>query len=215
MSVLEQHTAETHQVTNQPPPLAPLNLFTSDVVLQEGAGREGAAEARGRLAQAGEAWGGEPLTEWAAQANDNPPTLKVVDRYGHRLDEVEFHPAWHKLMTLSSESGLNTLPWTSDKNGRHVTRAAAGLMAGQVEAGHGCPMTMTFAVIPALRAQPEIAAEWEPLLTASAYDPRLIPAQDKGSAKAGMGMTEKQGGSDVRSNTTTARPINGGGAGAE
>jgi putative acyl-CoA dehydrogenase len=205
----------THEVTNQPPPLAPLNLFTSDTALQEGATREGAGWATDRLAAAGQTMGGEPLTDWAVQANENPPKLKTVDRYGHRLDEVEFHPAWHNLMRMSSESGFNSLPWTTDQDGRHVARAAAGIMGGQVEAGHGCPMTMTFAVIPALRAQPEIAAEWEPLLTASAYDPVLRPRSEKTSAKAGMAMTEKQGGSDVRANTTTATPLNGGGAGHE
>ncbi len=204
-----------HDVINQAPPLVPLNLFTSDVPLQEGLEREGAAWAKGQLSEGGAVWGSEQSLRWATQANENPPKLKVVDRYGHRLDEVEFHPAWHELLRQGSESGLNTLPWTSDQDGRHVARAAGGIMAGQVEAGHGCPMTMTFAVVPALRAQPEIAAEWEPLLTANGYDPELKPRAEKTSAKAGMGMTEKQGGSDVRSNTTRATPVNGGGAGAE
>jgi putative acyl-CoA dehydrogenase len=204
MSLLDQHS--THEVLNQPPPLAPLNLFTTDTALVEGVTREGGDWALGRLADAGATWGGEPLLEWAPQANEHPPKLKVVDRYGHRIDEVEFHPAWHQLMRLSSELGFNGLPWTSDREGRHVVRAAAGLLAGQVEAGHGCPMTMTFAVVPALRAAPELAAHWEPLLTAPRYDGRLVPAHEKGSAKAGMGMTEKQGGSDVRANTTTATP---------
>jgi putative acyl-CoA dehydrogenase len=204
VSLLEHAPADVFAVTNQPPPLAPLNLFTSDAVLQEGVGREGGGWAAGRLAELGATWGGEPLLEWAAQANEHPPRLRVVDRYGHRLDEVEFHPAWHRLMALSSEGGLNSLPWTGDEAGRHVVRAAGGLVAGQVEAGHGCPMTMTFAVVPALRHAPDLAAHWEPLLTAAAYDGRLVPADEKGSAKAGMGMTEKQGGSDVRSNTTTA-----------
>jgi len=214
MTLLE-HTASTHEVTNQAPPLVPLNLFTSDVALREGLAREGAAWADGMLTEGGATWGSERSLTWATQANENPPKLKVVDRYGHRLDEVEFHPAWHELLRQSSESGLNTLPWTSDRDGRHVARAAGGIMAGQVEAGHGCPITMTFAIVPALRAQPEIAAEWEPLLTAAAYDPELKPRAQKTSAKAGMAMTEKQGGSDVRANTTTARPINGGGPGAE
>ena len=216
MSAIAQppSTAATHEVTNQAPPIAPLNLFTSDVVLQEAAEREGAGWAADRLHATGEAWGSEQVQEWARQANENPPKLTVVDRFGHRLDEVDFHPAWHELMRLSSESGLNSLPWTADRPA-HAVRSAAGLMSGQVEAGHGCPMTMTFAVIPALRMQPEIAAEWEPLLTAAAYDPRLVAPGQKGSAKAGMGMTEKQGGSDVRANTTTATPVNGGGAGAE
>jgi putative acyl-CoA dehydrogenase len=215
MTVAEHLGHPTHEVANQPPPLVPLNLFTSDQALREGAVREGAADAQQRLVDAGAAWGTTKALELATQANDNPPKLKVVDRYGHRLDEVEFHPAWHELLRMSSESGLNTLPWTSDAPGRHVTRAAAGIIGGQVEAGHGCPMTMTFAIIPALRAQPEIAAEWEPLLTANAYDRELKPKAQKTSAKAGMAMTEKQGGSDVRSNTTTATPVNGGGAGAE
>ncbi len=213
MTLLE-HSPSTHEVTNQAPPLVPLNLFTSDIALREGAAREGAAWADATLSEGGATWGSEQSLTWATQANENPPKLNVVDRYGHRLDEVEFHPAWHQLLRQGSESGLNTLPWTSDRDGRHVARAAGGIMAGQVEAGHGCPMTMTFAIVPALRAQPEIAAEWEPLLTAAAYDPALKPRAQKTSAKAGMAMTEKQGGSDVRANTTTARPVNGGAGGA-
>jgi len=205
----------THDVTNQAPPLVPLNLFTSDVVLTEGLAREGGGAAHARLERAGADWGSAEALEQATQANENPPKLEVVDRYGHRLDEVEFHPAWHELMRRSSESGFHSLPWTSEEQGRHVMRAAGGIVGGQVEAGHGCPMTMTFAVIPALRAQPEIAAEWEPLLNAAAYDRELKPRAYKTSAKAGMAMTEKQGGSDVRANTTTATPVNGGGAGAE
>ncbi len=205
----------THDVTNQVPPLQPTNLFTGDVALREGAEREGAAEHLERLGAHGADWGSEVALLQATQANENPPKIKVVDRYGHRLDEVEFHPAWHSLMERSSNSGFNSLPWTSDAQGVHVARAAAGIVGGQVEAGHGCPMTMTFAAVPALRAQPEIAAEWEPLLTAAAYDGELRPKAYKTSAKCGMAMTEKQGGSDVRANTTTATPINGGGAGAE
>jgi putative acyl-CoA dehydrogenase len=214
MTLLE-HSPSTHEVTNQAPPLVPLNLFTSDTALRDGLAREGAAWADGMLTEGGATWGSQQSLTWATQANENPPKLKVVDRYGHRLDEVEFHPAWHELLRQGSESGLNTLPWTSDRDGRHVARAAGGIMAGQVEAGHGCPMTMTFAIVPALRAQPEIAAEWEPLLIAAGYDPELKPRAQKTSAKAGMAMTEKQGGSDVRGNTTTARPVNGGGPGAE
>src|SRR4051794_19868147 len=114
VSLLEHPPADVFAVTNQPPPLAPLNLFTSDAVLQEGVGREGGGGAAGGLAELGATWGGEPLLEWAAQANEHPPRLRVVDRYGHRLDEVEFHPAWHRLMALSSEGGLNSLPWTGD-----------------------------------------------------------------------------------------------------
>ncbi|HTR89677.1 MAG TPA: acyl-CoA dehydrogenase family protein, partial [Solirubrobacteraceae bacterium] len=140
----------------------------------------------------------------------------TFDRYGHRIDEVEFHPAWHQLMAMGVEHELHALPWRElDKPATHVARAALYMTAMQAEAGFACPITMTFAVVPALRAQPELAAEWEPLVTATTYDPRLIPASEKGCAIAGMAMTEKQGGSDVRANTTCARPLNGGGAGAE
>jgi putative acyl-CoA dehydrogenase len=204
----------THEVVNQPPPLEDRNLFTDHVALVEALEREGGGWAREQAEGVGAAWGGEPI-EWGRLANEHPPRLRTHDRFGHRIDEVEFHPAWHALMALASEQGLHSLPWTTDRPGAHVTRAAMGLTTGQVEAGHGCPMTMTFAAVPALRAQPELAAEWEPLLTAPAYDGELRPAAEKGSAKCGMAMTEKQGGSDVRSNTTTATPVNGGGAGEE
>jgi putative acyl-CoA dehydrogenase len=158
--------------------------------------------------------GGSPI-EWGRLANENKPILRTFDRYGHRIDEVEFHPAWHQLMKMGVEHELHSLPWTSDEPFVHTARAALYMTAMQAEAGFCCPITMTFAVVPALRAQPELAAEWEPLVTATTYDPRLIPASEKGSAIAGMAMTEKQGGSDVRANTTVATPINGGGAGAE
>jgi putative acyl-CoA dehydrogenase len=209
VSVLE-HTPSfaTHEVFNQPPPLEDLDLFATNVPLVEGLEREGAGWARERAHEVGRAWGGEPL-RWGAEANEHPPKLRVVDRYGHRIDEVEYHPSYHRLMALASEQGLHALPWTTDRAGAHVARAAFGLTTGQVEAGHGCPMTMTFAAVPALRHSPALAAEWEPLLTASGYDPELRPAAEKGSAKCGMAMTEKQGGSDVRANTTVARPLGG------
>ena len=131
--------------------------------------------------------------------------LRTHDRYGNRIDEVDFHPAWHELMKMGVEHELHSLPWTSEEPTAHTARAALYMTAMQAEAGFACPITMTFAVVPALRAQPELAAEWEPLVTATTYDPRLIPASEKGSAIAGMAMTEKQGGSDVRANTTVAR----------
>ncbi|MCW2992462.1 MAG: isovaleryl-CoA dehydrogenase, partial [Solirubrobacterales bacterium] len=184
------------------------NLFTDHRALVEGLEREGAGWARERLVETGAVWGGEPI-EWARQANENPPVLRTHDRYGNRIDEVEFHPAYHRLMTLSSESGGHSLPWNEPREGAHVARTASALCAGQVEAGHGCPITMTFAAIPALRKAPDVLAEWGPLLTADAYDPELKPAVEKGSAKCGMAMTEKQGGSDVRANTTRAEPIGG------
>ncbi len=206
----------THDVVNQAPPLAPSNLFTADASLVEALEREGGGWGHERAATAGERWGSPEVLEWAVQANEHPPVLRTHDRYGNRIDEVDFHPAWHELMRLSSESGVHALPWTSDRPGAHAVRTALGLLGGQVEAGHGCPMTMTFAAVPALRTQPDLAAEWEPLLTAASYDGRLVPAAEKGSAKCGMSMTEKQGGSDVRANTTTATPLSGsGGAGEE
>jgi putative acyl-CoA dehydrogenase len=141
--------------------------------------------------------------------------LHTHDRYGNRINEVEFHPAWHKLMQLGVEHELHSLPWTSKEPFAHTARAAMYMTAIQAEAGFACPITMTFAVVPALRAQPELAAEWEPLITATSYDPRLVPAAEKGSAIAGMWMTEKQGGSDVRANTTVASPLGDGGPGGE
>ncbi|MCW3040962.1 MAG: acyl-CoA dehydrogenase domain protein [Solirubrobacterales bacterium] len=208
-------TAETHAVTNQVPPMAPLNLFTTNTPLVEALAREGGGWATARAVAVGEDYGDLPLREWGPQANDHKPVLRTHDRYGHRVDEVEFHPAYHHLMRLSSQHELHALPWTTDQDGAHVARTALYLTSGQAEAGHGCPITMTFAAVPALRTTPSLAAEWEPLLTAPAYDGDLKPAAEKGSAKCGMGMTEKQGGSDVRSNTTTATPVNGGGAGGE
>lgn len=207
---------ETHAVTNQVPPLAPLNLFTTNAPLVEAIAREGGGWATERVTELGAAYGDVPLREWGPQANEHKPVLRTHDRYGHRIDEVDFHPAYHALMRLSSQFELHSLPWTSQEDGAHVARTAMYLTSGQTEAGHGCPMTMTFAAIPALRTTPALAAEWEPLLTAPAYDGELKPAAEKGSAKCGMGMTEKQGGSDVRSNTTTAAPLSGsGGAGEE
>ena len=204
----------THEVTNQAPPLQGRDLFADNLPLVEALEREGAGWARERCHELGRAYGGEAL-QWGELANDNPPRLRTHDRYGNRIDEVEFHPAWHQLMTMSSEFELHSLPWTTDQDGAHVARTAMYLTSGQAEGGHGCPITMTFAAVPALRVQPELAAEWEPLLTAPSYDPLLRSAQEKGSAKCGMAMTEKQGGSDVRANTTTATPLNGGGPGAE
>jgi len=205
----------THTVFNQPPPLEGVDVFASNLPLVEGVQREGAGWVRERASALGRVVGGEPQQQWGRLANENKPVLRTFDRYGNRIDEVEFHPAWHKLMTMGIEHELHSLPWTSDEPFAHTARAALYMTAMQAEAGFACPITMTFAAIPALRAQPELAAEWEPLLTATTYDPRLIPVSQKASAIAGMAMTEKQGGSDVRANTTVARALNGGGAGSE
>ncbi|HEY7934464.1 MAG TPA: acyl-CoA dehydrogenase family protein [Solirubrobacteraceae bacterium] len=206
---------QTHTVANQVPPLQDIDVFSSNTPLVEAMRREGGGWAIERAAELGRFVGGEPQQLWGRQANENKPILHTHDRYGNRIDEVEFHPSWHKLMRMGVENELHCLPWTSEQQGGHVARAGLYMTAMQAEAGFCCPITMTFAVLPALRATPELAAEWEPLLTATTYDPRLIGAAEKGSAISGMAMTEKQGGSDVRANTTIARALNGGGAGAE
>jgi putative acyl-CoA dehydrogenase len=217
MAIASQGAApwRTHTVFNQPPPLEGVDVFSSNIPLVEATLREGAGWVSERASALGRVVGGEPQQQWGRLANENKPILRTFDRYGNRIDEVEFHPAWHDLMKLGVEHELHSLPWTSDDPAAHTARAALYMTAMQAEAGFACPITMTFAVVPALRAQPELAAEWEPLVTATTYDPRLIPASEKGSAIAGMAMTEKQGGSDVRANTTVATPLNGGGAGAE
>jgi putative acyl-CoA dehydrogenase len=216
MATVEAHAAlwKTHTVANQPPPLEGIDLFSTNTPLVEATRREGAGWAIERAATLGSFVGGEPQ-RWGRLANENRPVLHTHDRYGNRIDEVEFHPAWHQLMAMGVESELHALPWRSSEPAAHVARAALYMTAMQADAGYACPITMTFAVIPALRAQPELLAEWEPLLTCTSYDPRLIPAQQKGSAIAGMAMTEKQGGSDVKANTTLARPIASAGAGEE
>jgi putative acyl-CoA dehydrogenase len=205
---------KTHSVSNQPPPLEGIDLFTSNLPLVEATQREGAEWVCERAAALGRLVGGEPQ-EWGRLANENKPQLHTHDRYGNRIDEVEFHPAWHRLMRLGVEHELHALPWRSAEPAAHAARAALYMTAMQAEAGFACPITMTFAVLPALRAQPELLAEWEPLVTATTYDPRLVPVRQKGSAIAGMAMTEKQGGSDVKANTTHARPLGSGGPGEE
>ncbi len=220
-TALRTETAEgaapwkTHEVANQAPPLEGVDVFSSNLPLVEALEREGGGWARERAATLGQFVGGLPQQFWGRLANENKPILHTHDRYGNRIDEVEFHPAWHNLMRMGVENELHSLPWTSPEPSAHVARAALYMTAMQAEAGFACPITMTFAVVPALRAQPELAAEWEPLITAKTYNPMLMPAAEKGSAIAGMAMTEKQGGSDVRANTTVARALNGGGAGAE
>jgi putative acyl-CoA dehydrogenase len=141
--------------------------------------------------------------------------LRTHDRYGRRIDEVEFHPAWHELMRLAVAHGLHALPWREPRPGAHVARAALFFVLSQVEAGHGCPISMTYSAVPALRVEPELAAEWEPRFTSTAYDPQLRPAPEKTGALCGMAMTEKQGGSDVRANTTRARRLGRPGPAAE
>jgi putative acyl-CoA dehydrogenase len=201
MVVLSSDTA------NQPPPLVGHDLFGANRALAEAVEREGAGWAVERCSAFGTLLGREPL-EWGRLANENPPRLRAYDRFGERLDEVEFHPAWHDLMRASMAHGVHSLSWTDGRPGAHVARAALFFLASQVEAGHGCPISMTHAAVPALRAAaPSLAADWEPLLTSREYDFGIRPVAEKRSALCGMAMTERQGGSDVRANTTTAAPL--------
>src|SRR3954449_1628040 len=195
----------THEVTNQVPPLTGHDPVAGDTVLVEAARRHADDAALASLAELGRLAGSEQAQEWGRLANENPPRLRTHDRFGHRIDEVEFHPAWHELMRTAVEHGLAGAPWAATSSAHpHVRRAAGYLGWTQVEMGHGCPVTMTYAVVPALRRAPELAARYEPGLTARAYDFGLTDPSAKAGLIAGMGMTEKQGGSDVRANTTRA-----------
>ncbi|MFK0252217.1 acyl-CoA dehydrogenase family protein [Streptomyces sp. NPDC090445] len=207
--------ATTHTVTNQAPPLVGYDVYAGDRALTENVERHlGDAppgllsEVRGELSELGRAAGSAQAQEWARQADGNPPRLRTHDRYGNRIDEVEFHPAWHRLLGHAVGAGL-TDAWTRPAG--HLRRAAGFFVWSQAEAGHGCPVSMTHAAVPALRAEPELAAEWEPRLTSHVYEEGLRPAGRKAGALLGMAMTEKQGGSDVRANTTAARPLGGSG----
>ena len=195
----------THTVFNQPPPLEDLNLYTADPVLAEFVEREGGSIHDQLLRGYGRNIGSSRAYKWGRDANRYPPELHTHDRFGNRIDQVEFHPAWHALMELSISHRVHSLPWVSAEGG-FVARAAMMAMMAGVEAGHGCPISMTASVVPALRNAPELSKEWEPRLTSSVYDPRFVPAAEKDGALMGMGMTEKQGGSDVRANTTRATP---------
>ncbi len=204
----------THEVTNQPPPLLDYNLFTTDRPLMEAVAREGASWAREELTTLGARLGSTEVIEWGFLANRHLPVLHAFDRFGNRRDEVEYHPAWHELLGLSISHGLHTSPWADPKPGAHVARAAGLMMLVQIEAGVMCPTTVAYAAVPALRAQPEIAAEWTPRLLSRRYDKRFLPASQKVGALISMGMTEKQGGSDLRSNSTRAVPLGRSGPGA-
>ncbi|WP_107481489.1 acyl-CoA dehydrogenase family protein [Streptomyces malaysiense] len=200
-----QPPVATHDVTNQPPPLAPYDS-SDDAALLEGLRREGAGWAEEEIRRLGARAGSATAQEWGEQANLNEPVLRTHDRYGNRVDEVDFHPSWHHLMRAAVEAGLAGSAWADERPGAHVARTAGGLVWGHTEAGHGCPTSMTYAAVPALRAQPELAKVYEPLLTSREYEPGLRVPAEKPGLIAGMGMTEKQGGSDVRTNTTTATP---------
>ncbi|ATZ23776.1 acyl-CoA dehydrogenase family protein [Streptomyces lavendulae] len=203
--------ATTHTVSNQAPPLVGYEAYLGDRALTEGVERHLADadaglrdEVREELTSLGRAAGSAQAQEWGRQANENPPVLRTHDRYGNRIDEVEFHPAWHRLLGHAVTSGL-TDAW--GRPAGHLRRAAGFFLWSQAESGHGCPVSMTHAAVPALRADPELAAEWEPRLTSHVYEEGLRPAAQKGGVLFGMAMTEKQGGSDVRANTTAAVPL--------
>src|SRR3954453_3008130 len=196
----------TDEVQNQPPPLVDYDVFSADAALVEGVRRHGAGAHEQRLTDLGRRAGSTEALQWGVAANTNPPVLRTHDRYGHRIDEVDFHPAWHELMTVATSNGLHASSWREPGAGAQVARTAGFYVWSQAEGGHGCPISMTHAAVPALRVEPALAAEWEPRLTSYDYDPVLRPAAEKASALAGMGMTERQGGSDVRANTTTAVP---------
>lgn len=195
---------DTHEVVNQVPPLTGHDV-ADEAVLLDGLAREGAGWAEPEVRELGRLAGTEEAQEWGRLANENPPVLRTHDRYGHRIDEVEFHPAWHELMTVAVTHGLHGSAWADPREGAHVARAAK-FYTWRVDAGHGCPISMTYAAVPALRQSPDLAAQYEPLLAKNEYDYGLRAPLTKNALLAGMSMTEKQGGSDVRANTTRATP---------
>ena len=192
------------QVTNQPPPLEPYNLLQTDRALGASLVREKAGWAADELNALGKTLGEPETTRLGFAANVYPPVLRAFDRYGHRIDEVEFHPAWHALLSLAVEAGLHASPWAAPRPGAHVARAAGTYMLAQIESGVYCPIAMTYGAVPALRHAPAAAAEWLPRMFSRQYDPRFRPAAEKTGVLLGMAMTENQGGSDLRTNTTQA-----------
>jgi putative acyl-CoA dehydrogenase len=199
----------THEVLNQVEAIVDVDLYQADPILSAQVEVEGGAIHDPLLRDYGRNIGTARAIAWGFDANRHPPTLRTHDAAGRRIDQVDFHPSWHALMELSVSHRVHSLPWVTEEAG-FVARSAQMMMMAGVEAGHGCPISMTAAVIPALRHAPDISKEWEPLLTSNVYDPRFLPLNAKDGALMGMGMTEKQGGSDVRANTTRAEPAAGG-----
>jgi len=203
----------THEVTNQPPPLTPYDAWATDLPLREALHREGGGWAEADVAAFGPIAGGE-LMQLGFSANENRPKFRPFDAYGNRVDEVEFHPAYHRIMQIGIAHGVVNFAWRlEDRAGAHVARAALAYLHMQPEQGNNCPLTMTYSSVPVLRQNAAIAAEWLPRVTSGEYDARDIPAWDKRGNTIGMGMTEKQGGSDVRANTTRAYAIGASGPG--
>jgi len=203
----------THEVFNQSPPFQDVNLFTSDAALMEAVKREGAMHAAAGLSAFGAACGSAQAFECGRLANENPPRLRAFDSKGRRLDSIEFHPAYHQCMQMSMAEGLHCSAWdhlakpgSQPLPGANVARSAGTYMAIQMEAGHQCPMTMTNAAVPTLLREPQLAKSWIPKILSRTYDKDFKPASDKRGLTIGMGMTEKQGGTDVRANSTRAVP---------
>jgi putative acyl-CoA dehydrogenase len=205
----------THEVGNQVPELRDYNLYTSDIALGTGIQRYGASWNEENLRRYGGELGSADVLHLAELANRYPPELHTHDRYGHRIDAVEFHPSWHALLGMLRREGLHALPWIKSQAGVYVARAAAYYLHAQMEAGSLCPTTMSFAAIPVLQNEAALYARLQQQLLSCEHDPRDLPLPQKTSILIGMGMTEKQGGSDVRSNTTTARAANTNGRGGE
>lgn len=207
MTSSAQFAPPARENSNQVPVLTGYNIFLSDRTLVEAVKREGAAWALEQVSELGEVLGKAEAQTWGVQANENVPVLHTHDRNGNRRDEVVFHPSWHCLMKTSIGHRLHSLPWLEPRKGAHVARAALMVITVQNEAGHTCPVSMTFSGLASLRSEPALAREWEPRILSSAYDSRFMPAPEKRGVLLGMGMTEKQGGSDVRANTTRAERI--------
>lgn len=205
-------TLATHDVLNQPFDLENWNLYAGDPALREAVRREGAGFAESQLLALGERLGTSEVIGWGVTANRQTPEARPFDRFGRRIDEVEFHPVYHELMKLGIENRIPSIAWTAGQPGGHAAHAALFYLFSQIESGVCCPFAMTYAVVPALRNQPDLAAQWVPRLTAGRYDPRSIPAAEKTGCTMGMFMTEKQGGSDVRANSTRARRLGADGA---
>ena len=197
----------THHIENQPEELKDYNAYLSDTALQEAVRREGAAWCIEELTQFGALMGNSETIKLGYQANEYPPRLKTHDHLGRRIDEVEFHPAYHQLHEIDRQYAIHAGPWNNPGKGAHVKRAALGYMMNQVEASHCCPTTMTYASVPLLRDYPELAKIWLPLISNEFYDPRNLPIEQKKGASLGMAVTEKQGGSDVYANSTQAKAI--------
>jgi putative acyl-CoA dehydrogenase len=200
---------QTHEVANQPPEFGNVNLYATDTALREAVLREAGPWLDLRALALGEAVGSDQVLEWGEEANRHPPELISFDRYGRRVDEARFHPSYHALMGLAMDHGIHDVAWAAPRPGGHVGHAALLALFTQAEAGTMCPVNMTYASVPALRTQPDVTKAWTAKIIGGRYDAKLRPVAEKAGITVGMAMTEKQGGSDVRANTTRAYPLGG------